>query len=283
MYPFYVLIAVLLTAIAVTDISNQNRGLAYSMVKSGLLRLPSKAKSAFNWNRTVDFMKAKFGAIVVAGSGKIGGHVASRNRAGAYFRTKVTPINPSSAYQQTVRNRLAGLASGWRGLTAPQRDTWNAAVQDYAKTDVFGDIQNPSGFNLYVRLNANLLAIGEAALTSAPAAEAVTAFTSFTLAAAEGAGTLTLTFAAAIAATHKVLVFATPALSAGKTFVKSEYRLVEVIDNADVSPYDGSAAYEAKFGAIGAAGQKIFVQLVQVNIATGQKGIPIEASAIIAA
>jgi hypothetical protein len=228
-------------------------------------------------------MKAKFGSIVVAGSGKIGGHVASRNRAGAYFRTKVTPINPSTSYQQTVRNRLAGLSSGWRALTAAQRATWNAAVQDYAKTDVFGDLQNPSGFNLYVRLNANLLAIGESALTSAPASAAVEAFTSLSVAAAEGADTLTLTFAAAISADHKVLVYATPALSPGKSFVKSEYRLIEVLDNADVSPYSAETAYDAKYGAVGAAGQKIFVKLVQVNTATGQKGIPIEASAVIAA
>jgi len=228
-------------------------------------------------------MKAKFGAIVVAGSGKIGGHVASRNRGGAYFRTKVTPVNPSSSYQQGVRNRLAGLASAWRGLTDDQRGTWNSSVQDYAKTDVFGDLKNPSGFNLYQRLNNNLLAVGESALDECPAAEAVTAFTSLSVAAANGAGTLTLTFAAAISADHKVKVFATPALSAGKNFVKSEYRLIDVLDNGDVSPYSAETEYEAKFGSIGAAGQKIFVKLVQVNTSTGQEGIPISASAIIAA
>ena len=37
-------------------------------------------------------MKTKFGAIIVAGSGKINGFVASKNRAGAYLRTKVTPV-----------------------------------------------------------------------------------------------------------------------------------------------------------------------------------------------
>lgn len=228
-------------------------------------------------------MKVKFGAIVVDGRGKIGGHVASKNRGGSYFRTKVTPVNPSSTYQQTVRNRLAGLSSGWRGLTAAQRASWNASVSDFSKTDIFGDIKNPSGFNLYQRLNSNLLNCGEAALSSPPASEAVDAFTSFSAAAANGAQTVTLTYSAAIAADHKVLVRATPALSPGVNFVKSEFRQIDVIATADASPFSIETEYIAKFGAVGAAGQKIFFELVQINTNTGQAGIPIQASAVIAA
>ena len=88
-------------------------------------------------------MKIKWGALVVDGRNKIGGQVASKNRNGAYMRNKVTPVNGKSAGQVTVRNRLASLASGWRGLTAGQRLAWNNAVSDYKKTDIFGDIQNP--------------------------------------------------------------------------------------------------------------------------------------------
>lgn len=228
-------------------------------------------------------MKVKFGSIVTEGRGKINGHVASRNRAGAYFRTKVTPVNPNTSYQATVRSRMAARAQAWRGLTASQRAAWNAAVKDFAKTDIFGDIQNPSGFNLYCSLNNNLINIGESALTTPPVASAVINFTSFSIAAAEGAGTLTLTFAAAIAATEKILVFATPALSPGKNFVKSEFRQIDVLTNADTSPYSAETEYEAKFGDIGAAGQKIFVKLVPVSVASGQQGIGVIASAIISA
>lgn len=228
-------------------------------------------------------MKVKWGALVVDGRGKIGGHVGSKNRAGSYFRTKVTPVNPSTSFQQTVRNRLAGLSSAWRGLTAAQRAAWNAAVADYAKTDIFGDLRNPSGFNLYQKLNNNLLNCSESALSTPPAAEAVDAFTSFSAAAANGAQTVTLTYAGAIAADHKVLVRATPALSAGVKFVKSEFRQIDVIATADASPFSIETEYIAKFGAVGAAGQKIFFELVQVNTNTGQAGIPVQAVAVIAA
>ena len=99
-------------------------------------------------------MKIKFGAIVVDGRGKIGGHVASKNRGGAYLRTKVTPTNPQTTFQSAVRNRLTAFSQGWRGLTQAQRDAWNAAVSNFSKTDVFGDIKQPTGLNLYVKLNS---------------------------------------------------------------------------------------------------------------------------------
>lgn len=228
-------------------------------------------------------MKAKFGAIVVAGSGKIGGHVASRNRAGAYFRTKVTPVNPDTSYQAGVRSRLSTLSQAWRGLTAAQRLAWNSVVKDYARTDVFGDLQNPSGFGLYCRLNMNLVNIGESALSSPPVPDEVPNMATFSIAAAEGAGTLTLTFTPAIAATVKFIMFGTPAVSPGVNFVKPLYRQYDVLANGDASPFSNETEYEAKFGPIGAAGQKIFIKAVPILVASGQAGIPLSASAIIAA
>ena len=55
-------------------------------------------------------MKIKFGAIVVDGRNKIGGHVMSKNRAGAYMRTKVSPVNPRSLDQMSVRSRLSAIS-----------------------------------------------------------------------------------------------------------------------------------------------------------------------------
>lgn len=225
-------------------------------------------------------MKAKFGSIIVAGSGKIGGHVASRNRSGAYLRTKVTPVNPNTAAQTLVRARLAARSQEWRALDADERDAWNAVVGDYAKTDVFGDLKNPSGFNLYQRLNNNLVNIGEAVQDTPPVPQDVINFTSLSVACSIGGGTLTLTFAAAIAATEKIKLFATPPMSAGVNFVKSEFRQIDVLQNGDASPYDCASEYEAVFGSLGAQGQKIFVKLVPVSVASGQEGIGIVASCI---
>jgi len=228
-------------------------------------------------------MKCKFGAIVVDGRNKIGGHVASKNRAGSYFRTKLTRTNPQSTAHVNVRNRLAGLSSAWRDLTNDQRVAWNAAVADFARTDIFGDLRNPSGFNLHQMLNNNLLKVSGSVITTPPLPEAVDTFTSFSIAAAAGAETLTLTFAPIIDATHKVQVIATPGLSAGVFFVKSEYRTIYTLLNTHSSPFEIGGYYKLKFGAIPAEGSKIFVRLAQVNLTTGQAGIPIQASCIVAA
>lgn len=226
-------------------------------------------------------MKIKFGALVVAGRGKIGGHVASRNRGGAYLRTKVTPVNPNTVYQAGVRNRLAGISTDWRALTAAERVAWNGAVADYAKTDIFGDIRNPSGFNLHQKLNNNLVNAGQAQITAPPLPEAVDAFATLSLAADYTLQTVTITYTPAIAADHMALVFGTPAISPGISFVKSEYRQFDVMAAADVTPFSIETEYIAKFGAIGAVGMQIFVQMVLINTNTGQAGIPFSASAII--
>ena len=79
-------------------------------------------------------MKLKFGAIVTDGRGKIGGHVMSKNRGGAYMRTKVTPSNPRSTAQTTVRSHLTTLSQGWRGLSATAIAAWNSAVSSFTKS-----------------------------------------------------------------------------------------------------------------------------------------------------
>lgn len=229
-------------------------------------------------------MKIKWGALVVDGRNKIGGQVASKNRHGAYMRNKVTPVNPKSGSQVNVRSRLAGFASGWRGLTGAQRLAWNAAVSDYKKTDIFGDIQNPSGFNLYVKLNSNLANIGIAAITNPPLPVNVSTFTSATLAAAAGAQSMSLTILPAVQPTSETIVVrATPAISAGKSFVKSEFRQIGTFTSATTGAYDLASLYIAKFGPIGAAGSKIFVEVVHVNETTGQASQSQQYSAIVAA
>lgn len=229
-------------------------------------------------------MKIKWGALVVDGRNKIGGQVASKNRHGAYMRNKVTPVNPGTSFQVNVRARLSSFSSNWRVLTAGQRLAWNNAVSDYKLTDIFGDIQNPSGFNLYVKLNSNLSNIGVAAITSPPLPVNVSVFTSATLTAAAGAQTMSLAVLPAVQpVTETIIVRATPALSAGKSFVKSEFRQIATFTTATAGAYDLAAAYIAKFGPVGPAGAKVFVQVVHVNEATGQLSQKQEYFVIVAA
>lgn len=222
----------------------------------------------------------KFGAIVTDGRGKIGGHVASKNRGGAYLRTKVTPANGQTTFQNAVRATFTTLSQGWRALTQGQRDAWNAAVTDFSRTNIFGDLINPSGINLYQRLNNNLLSIGEAAISTPPLPAAVGACVLLSATNAVAAGTMTLVMDGAVPADTTVKIFATAPMSAGKSFVKSEYRQIGTMPAAEATPFNVKALYLAKFGSQGEVGQKVFFKLLPVNKVTGQAGAASSASVI---
>lgn len=228
-------------------------------------------------------MKMKFGAIVVDGRGKIGGHVASKNRGGAYLRTKVTPTNPNSTAQAGVRNRMTSLAQGWRSLSASERLSWNNAVGDFAKTDIFGDIKQPSGINLFTKLNSNLLEVGVTQLVNAPLPAAVSAVESLSGSAAAGVPGFSLVFTPTpVPAYTKFIVRATEQVSAGISNLSGKFRNIEILDPADTSPANILASYNAKFGTL-VAGRKIGVEVVPVNTVTGQKGQAVNYTVIVAA
>lgn len=228
-------------------------------------------------------MKMKFGAIVTDGRGKIGGQVASKNRSCAYLRTKVTPVNRNTDAQIAARSRFTQLSQAWRGLTEVQIAAWNAAVSGYASTNIFGDLRNPSGINLFQSLNNVLLSIGESMLTNPPAPAEVAAVTIASFTATSGTPTMVLTLNGAVPTDTAVKIYATAGLSAGISFVKSELRYLGKFDAAHAAALDIESIYVAKFGAIPAVGTKIFVEAEPVNTNTGQTGSIVQSSVILAA
>lgn len=226
-------------------------------------------------------MKIKFGAMVVDGRGKLGGHVASKNRSGSYFRTKVTPVNPQTTRQSAVRSALTGFSQAFRGLTAAQITAWNSAVQNFSSTDVFGDLRNPSGLNLFMKLNMNLSQVGVAQIDDPPLPSSVEVVTSVSLSADSSPQTFSITFAPTpVPANTAFIIEATAGVSAGKSFVKSEFRQIGYLDAAATSPANQLTAYTNKFGTL-IAGQKIFVKLTPVNKITGQRGLALQAYTVV--
>ena len=215
-------------------------------------------------------MKLKFGAIVTDGRGKIGGHVASKNRAGAYLRTKVTPTNPNTVAQVQARNILASLSQLWQTLTEDQRSGWNNAVKEWGTTDIFGDIKNPSGINLFVKLNANLMSVGFPQLWDAPSKMEVPSVIITDASLSRSANSLSIVFDSNNADGVRALVRATPALSPGVSFVKSQFRVIgyEVVSGTGLSLF---AAYGAKF-AMPLLGANVYAN-VQFVLPNGQKTI----------
>jgi hypothetical protein len=222
-------------------------------------------------------MKVKFGSIIVDGRGKLGGHVYSKNRSGAYVRTKVTPDNPQTSYQTEARSKLAQFSSSWKGLTQTQRDAWDGAVEDYAKTNIFGDLIKPTGKNLYTALNMNLANVNEPSIAVPPLPDAV--FNAENLAFDDLDSTdISIEFDGDTG--MKYQVDATPPLSPGVNFFKEKYKRIDVITGAAQVSESIKTAYVARFGNP-PAGTKIAVRVTAVNTTTGQRGTGVVISGII--
>ena len=219
-------------------------------------------------------MKMKWGALVTDGRGKIGGHVASKNRAGAYLRTKVTPVNPQTTYQSIVRSVFTTLSQGWRSLTSAQILAWNSAVSNFSTTDIFGDLKNPTGKNLYQKLNTNLVGAGQSVISTPPLPVGAGAGATPTLTATASGGVISIAFSPSPVPTGTAFkIEMTPPMSASKSFVKNDFRVVHYLAAAATSPYVGTSVYAARFGSF-SAGQRIWVKITPVNIVTGEMGEP---------
>lgn len=222
-------------------------------------------------------------AIVADMRNKLNGSVFSKNRYGAYVRTKVTPVNPQTTSQQATRNVLATLSAQWRGLSESERQGWINAAANFPTTDIFGNPKILSGNALYVRLNSNLFNAGISAIPDAPLPVALPAFALGTITAAAGTPALSVAFEASPVPTgFSLKVEATPQVGAGISFVKNKYRVLQYVAAAGTSPINLLSAYNAKFGTL-VEGMKIFVRVTAISTTTGQAGIPISGSVIVAA
>ena len=204
-------------------------------------------------------------------SGSLGSSVASHGRYQAYVRLRTKPHNPNTSIQNTRRASFRSFSQLWRGLTAAQRASWNAGGVNFPKKNRTGKTIILSGFNLYVSLNQNIANIGGTAITTCPNPGSVLTPLGVAITYAAGVATATWTSGVVPAGTTWEC-WATPGLSAGKSFVKSQFRLVTTFPAATVSGAGVaifSASYTALFG-VAPVGSKVFMFLKAVIILTGQ-------------
>lgn len=223
-------------------------------------------------------MLIKFGSIVTAGRGKLGGHVYSRNRAGAYVRTNITPSNPQTSFQQAGRAILTQLSQAWSALSASQIKAWNAAVGSFERTNVFGDSKKLSGKNLFVSLNKNLNQVGATTLDDPPLPTALVVPTDLTID-QPAAGKFDITPELSADVNHLV-VEATPGLSPGQSFVKNSLRVLMTTPATKATAIDIDAEYTARYGTP-QSGARISIGVYTVND-SGQRSPHFVSSIVIA-
>lgn len=221
--------------------------------------------------------KIKYSALVSDMRNKLNGSVLSKNRYGSYVRNKITPVNPQTTAQQAARQRIAALSSMWGGITEAQRASWRALAPSFPFTDIFGDQKELTGQTLFVKLNANLLKIGEAVIDAAPVKAEIPELYAVEVEAESTAGamsTLDITLSAAtIPAGYSLAVYATPPVQPGKQFVKNLYRFIGEAPAAVAGVTSALALWNNRFGSA-PIGSNVFVRVALVSTTTGQQGIP---------
>lgn len=227
--------------------------------------------------------KILYSALVSDMRNKLNGSVMSKNRYGNYVRNKVTPTNPQTTSQVAARNRLATWSQAWRGITQSQRNGWISGASSFPIIDIFGQSKILAGNALFTQLNVNLALVGASDIADLPEPVAIPALTALSVTAAEGTPALSVVFAPTPVGTgFALLVEATPPIPPSRQFVKNQFRVIATVAAAGSSPFNALTAYQAKFGDP-VAGQVIYVRIRLISTTTGQAGIPLQASAVVAA
>jgi hypothetical protein len=224
-------------------------------------------------------------AIITQASGSLGGATGASNRGGNYLRSRVAPVQPRTTPQQNVRALLSSTSAGWRALTASNIAGWNSLAASITLKDSLGNSYKPSGAQLYNALNINLVNIGSAVITTPPAgAPDFPDLLGITVTATAGTPTLAVVPGIGSAPTgFKFFVRASRQVSAGISYGgQSLYRDVESFAATAFASLNIEAAWVAKFGPL-IAGQKIFVSVSLVHIASGFKSVPSTNTVIVGA
>ncbi|MBA7648557.1 hypothetical protein ES703_56345 [subsurface metagenome] len=116
------------------------------------------------------FLQVKYGGGIADARGSMAGNTYSRNRFGNYMRSRTKPINPRSSRQSAARILMMMLAEQWR--ESPMDDAKRLAWETYAKgvnwNNMLGETVTLTGYNMFIRSNAALLAAGGTLVTDGP-------------------------------------------------------------------------------------------------------------------
>lgn len=181
--------------------------------------------------------------------GSIGDNTFSHNRGGDYVRRRVSPTNPNSTRQQTMRTFLGTLAALWSStLTAAQRAQWNTWAENQTKEGPLGNSINWTGINAYVSLNAHLLDAGDTRIDAPPVVVAPTGLLTLSVD-VSAINTADVTFTATpLAANHKLALFMSLPQSGTAEPNLKQCRIVGYSAAAQASPWAATTPFSVISG-----------------------------------
>jgi len=230
----------------------------------------------------------KLGGLAQDVRGSLNGSVFSRNRGGAYVRSKVSPVQPYSEWSSKSREMFKATAQRWsHDLDDGQRQAWNDFAAVHPFLNVFGDSIILSGIAMFESVNRRVLEVGEPYIDDIPDTFVVEGLGLVELAAAAAGGVLTnyaVTCSRVLVYTEGLYVFGTKPLLGARKVQKNELRLQNNQDTGLwASAADASADVMARFPDTSwVTGQRISALVAALNPATGAISNAVAVQAVIA-
>jgi len=216
--------------------------------------------------------KVTFGPTIAEARNKVGAQVYSRNQWGSFVRSKITPINPKTPAQISIRADLRYIRQRWsRTLSDAQRLSWTQLQSKYPETDVFKQAKALSADLWYCRLNLNLALIGLGPMDTPPATLMATNPGNIIATTSNPAtSTLTLTPETDCPADHTALIRATRIYGPGRNSPNGRLRIVNVTPGPTVGAIPFGTGWLAKFGPAPAPGV-LLATIEYINNNTGAR------------
>ena len=217
----------------------------------------------------------KLGGLAQDVRGTLNGSVFSRNRGGAYIRSKVSPVQPVSPAADRVREVFKACSERWSAeLDDTQRSAWNAFASVHPFVNVFGDSIILSGIAMFNAVNQRVRLGGGDWIDDPPLTFIV-----------EDLGTITATItgtggdpSVAEVETSRVpsypeglYIFVAPPTGSSRRPARSDFRLINTEDTGVFTSGESLvAALKARFPDMGwSAGAKCAVYVAALNLTTG--------------
>lgn len=97
------------------------------------------------------------GSMIGELSGKLGGNVFARNKAGAYIRQYVIPTDPNSIAQANARISFGAASSSYHGLSDLAKANWDSFASNYYLPKNGINTGQFSGFNAFTALGTTAI------------------------------------------------------------------------------------------------------------------------------
>lgn len=220
--------------------------------------------------------KIKLGALTQDVRGTLNGNVFSRNRGGAYVRTKVTPVQPLSEFADFAKQLFGTISQRWSSvLTDEQRSAWEAFAAVHPFVNIFGDSIILTGIAFYQAANRRLMQLTENPIDDPPPSWSVEDTGGVTLL-VEAGGDFIISIGRALTGDELLYVFATPKLLGARTPQKPDFRLIQTPAHPLVTPAaDCYAVYNYRFDPqVLALGDRLAVRVQIINTVTGASSAP---------